>query len=44
VVAPLDRLRDLLQPDSGFGRVEFVIRGRQLVGILNKMNHINDRT
>lgn len=45
VVAPLDRLRSLIQPvDNGMGgQVEFKIQGRELVGILHKINHINSR-
>jgi len=45
VVAPLDRLRSLIQPNDGTGgSVEFRIEGRTLVGIMNKMNKINSRT
>ena len=38
VIAPLDKLRSLIQPTSagGGGQVEFKIRGRELVGILSK--------
>lgn len=37
VVAPLNKLRDLIQPQGGMGgRVEFRIEGRHLVGVLNK--------
>lgn len=38
VIAPLDKLRSLIQPMSagGGGQVEFKIRGRELVGILSK--------
>lgn len=37
IVAPLDRLRDLIEPqDSAGGKVEFEIKGRKLVGILEK--------
>jgi TP901 family phage tail tape measure protein len=38
VVAPLDKLRDIIEPRSTFdgGKVEFVIKGRRLEGILNK--------
>jgi hypothetical protein len=41
VVAPLDRLRSLIQPQySGFsGEVEFKIKGRRLVGILQNENN-----
>lgn len=46
VVAPLDRLRSLIQPQSGFdsGKVEFVIKGRTLSGILAKENNIIKRS
>ena len=45
VVAPLDKLRSMIEPSSGFsGEVEFVIKGRRLVGVLNKENKINKRT
>lgn len=38
VVAPLNRLRQLIQPAGNFngGSVEFVIKGNRLVGVLNK--------
>lgn len=41
VVAPLDRLRSLLDlgNGSGGGKVEFKISGRSLVGVLAKENH-----
>lgn len=45
VVAPLNKLRELIGSDgAGFGEVKFVIKGRQLEGILSKMNRINGRT
>ena len=45
VVAPLDKLRSMIEPSSGFsGEVEFVIKGRRLLGVLNKENKINKRT
>lgn len=46
VVAPLDRLRTLINPAGGVmaGRVEFVIDGRRLVGVLNNVNRYNERT
>lgn len=45
VVAPLDKLRSMIEPSNGFsGEVEFVIKGRRLVGVLNKENKINKRT
>ena len=45
VVAPLDRLRSMLRPDDGAaGRVRFVIEGRDLVGIMDRMDRFNGRT
>lgn len=46
VVAPLDRLRSLIQPQGGFdsGKVEFVIKGRTLAGILAKENNLTKRS
>lgn len=45
VVAPLDKLRSLIWKNGAeFGEVKFVIRGRQLEGILQKMNRISGRT
>lgn len=46
VVAPLDKLRPLINPAGGVmaGRVEFVIDGRRLVGVLNNVNRYNERT
>lgn len=45
VVAPLDKLRSMIEPSSGFsGEVEFVIKGRRLVGVLNKEDKINKRS
>lgn len=44
VVAPLDRLKSLIQPASnGYGEVEFVISGRNLKGVLQKVNSIDNR-
>lgn len=44
-MAPLNRLRNMLQPAGGIGgEVEFVIDGRVLRGILNKVDRINQRT
>lgn len=46
VVAPLNKLRELIAPAQspvGGGRVEFVIRRGQLVGILNMANRLNKR-
>lgn len=41
VVAPLDKLRDMIEPQSAFaGKVRFEIEGRKLVGIIEKeYNH-----
>lgn len=46
VIAPLDKLRGMLaQPASmDFGKVEFEIKGRTLIGILNKENNITKRS
>ena len=45
VVAPLDRLRDMLQPADGMGgRVKFTIEGRTLVGILEKETDLRRRS
>lgn len=45
VVAPLDRLRSLIdETGSGGGRVEFVIKGRTLAGILEKENRVKTRS
>ena len=46
VVAPLDKLRSLINPAGGVmaGRVEFAIDGRRLVGVLNNVNRYNERT
>lgn len=45
VVAPLDKLREMLQPaDSMGGRVKFTIEGRTLVGILEKETNVRRRS
>lgn len=46
VVAPLNRLKQLIQPVEGFsgGLVRFKIDGRTLVGILEKENNLNRRS
>ena len=45
VVAPLDRLRDMLQPADGMGgKVRFEIAGRTLVGILEKETDLRKRS
>ena len=45
VVAPLDKLRSMLQPaDSLGGRVKFTIEGRTLVGILEKETDLRRRS
>ena len=44
VVAPLSKLKSLLNTDSGTGgRVEFEIKGRRLVGVLAKENNVMAR-
>ena len=44
LVAPLDRLRTLIQPQGNLGgEVEFRIEGRTLRGILNKVDNHNSR-
>ena len=44
VVAPLDKLRDYVQPEQMSGDVRFIIDGDKLVGILNKRNRHTSRT
>lgn len=47
VVAPLDKLRGLIQPVDAFGgggTVEFKIKGRSLVGIYNRETNLKNRT
>lgn len=45
VIAPLSKLRDLIEPQgSGFEQVRFRIEGRDLVGVLDKINTVNRRT
>lgn len=45
VVAPLNKLRSMLQPGGGMGgEVEFIIDGRVLRGVLNKVDRVNQRT
>ncbi|MCM1020831.1 MAG: phage tail tape measure protein [Muribaculaceae bacterium] len=45
VVAPLDKLRGMLQPTEGIsGKVTFKIDGRTLVGVLEKENNIKHRS
>lgn len=43
VVAPLNRLREMIEPSSGFGQVEFKIDGYALKGILKKVNRLDYR-
>lgn len=45
VVAPLSKLRDIIGSDGGgmSGRVEFGIRGRKLVGVLNRERRVQAR-
>ena len=45
VVAPLSKLRDLIEPAGGTGgEVVFRIAGRDLEGVLNKRSQVNRRT
>lgn len=45
VVAPLDKLRSMLQPQDGIGgQVRFTIEGRTLVGILEKETDLRRRS
>ena len=45
IVAPLNKLRNLIQPTGGMGGVvEFRIDGRMLRGVLNKVDRYNQRT
>lgn len=45
VVAPLNKLRQLIQPTGGMGGiVEFKLDGRMLRGVLNKVDRYNQRT
>ena len=45
VVAPLSKLRDLIEPAGGTGgEVVFRIAGRDLVGVLNKRSQVSRRT
>ena len=45
VIAPLNKLKQIMQTDGGgYGEVEFRISGRDLVGIVNKVNNLNNRT
>lgn len=45
VVAPLSKLRDLIEPAGGTGgEVVFHIAGRDLVGVLNKRSQVSRRT
>jgi hypothetical protein len=45
VVAPLDKLKGMLNEPAGFGgKVTFRIEGRNLVGVLGKESHYRSRT
>ena len=45
VIAPLNKLRSMLAPQGmSIGEVEFVIKGRNLVGILQKENTLTRRS
>lgn len=44
VVAPLNKLQDLIEPASAtFGEVVFEIKGRNLVGVAKKLNRLDSR-
>ena len=45
VIAPLDKLRSMLAPSQGYGSgdVNFRIKGRELVGLIEKENNIRRR-
>ena len=43
VVAPLSKLKSMLGDTETSGRVQFEIKGRRLVGVLNKENNIVTR-
>ncbi len=45
VVAPLDKLRDMIEPQSEFfGKVRFELEGRKLVGVIEKEYNHNKRS
>ena len=46
IIAPLDKLRSMLAPSQGYGSgdVNFRIKGRELVGIIEKENNIRRRS
>jgi hypothetical protein len=45
VVAPLDKLRSLIEPQSAMsGKVEFEIDGRKLRGVLKRVENLSDRS
>lgn len=44
VIAPLDKLRSLLEPQGLGGKVEFEIDGRKLKGVLRKVEQFDSRT
>lgn len=45
VVAPLDKLRDMIEPQGAFaGKVRFEIEGRKLVGVIEKEYNHNKRS
>lgn len=43
VVAPLDKLRQYMSHNDGGGKVEFIISGRNLKGILRRQNRLDSR-
>ena len=46
IIAPLDKLRSMLAPSQGYGPgdVNFRIKGRELVGIIEKENNLRRRS
>ena len=46
IIAPLDKLRSMLAPSQGYGSgdVNFRIKGRELVGIIEKENNLRRRS
>lgn len=44
VIAPLNKLQQIIKPSFGAGEVEFVISGRNLKGILRKIDRMDRRT
>jgi hypothetical protein len=46
VVAPLDKLQKLISPKAAIdgGKVKFELKGRRLVGVLDRENNIRKRS